>query len=468
MKTIPNLILLAGLATAISLRAVAQSADEPAQDSAPPSGEMPPGPPPGEEPAAQPAEQNAAEGSNPRAIVQVFATNSDTTAQNSSEPAPAAGATAGSDQLRLNFRGVSLEMVLNYLSDAAGFIIVEDTPVHGNVDVWSGQPLSKDEAVDLLNTVLDKNGYAAVRNGRTLTIVNKDDAKTKDIPVVSGSDPDQIPQTDEMITQIIPVRFVEAAQLIKDIQPLVSLQSTITANEAGNAVVITDTRANIHRVAEIIKDIDIGAQAVTEVRVFHLAYADPVEMATLLGNLFPSDSSSTSQTPVRFGGGGGRFGGFFGGFGGGGGGGGGNTGGASSSTSDRIKKMQRVIAVADQRTASVVVSAPNDLMDQISRMISQLDNNPAKKQNVYVFHLENADPEEVLPVLQDMFQKNTTSRSSSRSTSQSPLMSRSTTTATSGTASSSPSSSGIGGSFGGGGGGGGGGARTGGGGGLGF
>src|SRR5712692_6335226 len=54
--------------------------------------------------------------------------------------------------LRLNFRGVPLEMVLNYLSDAAGFIIVLDTKVEGKVDVWSNQPLNKDEAVDLLNT----------------------------------------------------------------------------------------------------------------------------------------------------------------------------------------------------------------------------------------------------------------------------------------------------------------------------
>ncbi|HXI50274.1 MAG TPA: hypothetical protein VNH84_02180, partial [Candidatus Saccharimonadales bacterium] len=30
--------------------------------------------------------------------------------------------------LRLNFRGVPLDMVLNYMSEAAGFIIVLDTP----------------------------------------------------------------------------------------------------------------------------------------------------------------------------------------------------------------------------------------------------------------------------------------------------------------------------------------------------
>jgi len=55
-------------------------------------------------------------------------------------PDPAVPAADGEKGLRLNFRGVPLDMVLNYLSDAAGFIIVLDTEVKGKVDVWSNQP----------------------------------------------------------------------------------------------------------------------------------------------------------------------------------------------------------------------------------------------------------------------------------------------------------------------------------------
>lgn len=307
--------------------------------------------------------------------------------------------------LRLNFRGVPLDMVLNYLSDAAGFIIVLDAQPRGKVDVWSNTPLSRDEAVDLLNSVLNKNGLAAIRNGRTLTIVNKDDAKTRHIPVRQGADPANIPVNDEIVTQIIPVRFVEVAQIIKDLQPLVSTSTTMTANEAGNAIVMTDTQMNIHRVAEIIQAIDQGAEDVTEVEVFHLQYADPTEMATLLTSVFPDESrSGSSQSPIQFGRGG--FGGLF-----GGGGRGGRDGGNSSSGGDqnsRIKKRARVIAVPDPRTQSVIVSAASGLMSQIKGMVTQLDSNPAKKQNVYVYSLENADAQQVESVLQEMFETTTT------------------------------------------------------------
>ncbi len=66
------------------------------------------------------------------------------------EEAAVKPAADGEKGLRLNFRGVSLDTVLSYLSDAAGFIIVLETKVEGKVDVWSNQPLSKDEAVNLL------------------------------------------------------------------------------------------------------------------------------------------------------------------------------------------------------------------------------------------------------------------------------------------------------------------------------
>ena len=136
--------------------------------------------------------------------------------------APTGAEAAGTNGLRLNFRNAPIDLVLNYLSDAAGFIIELDTPVRGNVSVISSHPMTADEAVDLVNSVLNKNGYAAIRNGRTLTILDKNDAKTRDIPVKVSNDPDSIPKNDEIVTQIIPIRFVEARQLVTDLSPFVS------------------------------------------------------------------------------------------------------------------------------------------------------------------------------------------------------------------------------------------------------
>ncbi|HET7624612.1 MAG TPA: secretin N-terminal domain-containing protein [Verrucomicrobiae bacterium] len=333
--------------------------------------------------------------------------------------AASTGAETSTNGLMLNFRNAPLDLVLQYLSKAAGFIIQVETPVHGNVTVISANPMTKDEAVDLLNSVLNKNGYAAIRSGeRTLRIMDKGAAKSSGNPVKIGNDPDSIPDNDEMVTQIIPIRFVEAQQLVSDISPFVSPQATVIANQAGNSIVITDIQSNIKHLVEIIKAIDSSAEDVTEVKVFKLQYADPTEMATLLTSLFPDQN--TAQAPIRFGRGGrggrGGFNPFAAAF-----GGGNNNNG--NSVSDRIKKRNQVVAVADARTSSVVVTATADLMDQISEMIAQLDNPSNKGQRVAVIHINNADPQEILPVLQDTFGGNNT-RNRNNSTQLSPFQYR--------------------------------------------
>jgi general secretion pathway protein D len=334
----------------------------------------------------------------------------------------------GTNGLRLNFRNAPIDLVLNYLSDAAGLIIELDTPVRGNVSVISSHSMTTDEAVDLVNSVLNKNGYAAIRNGRTLTILDKNDAKTRDIPVKVSNDPSSIPKNDEIVTQIIPIRFVEARQLVTDLSPFVSSQATIVANEAGNSIVITDTQSNIRHLVEIIKAIDSSAEGETEIRVFHLTHASPTDVANELSQIFPQNNGTgNNQSPIRFGGGGfgrgGGFGGFpgFGGFAGFGRGGGfGGNAAANNNQNSRIQKQTQVIAVADPRTSSVVVTASKDLMTEIAGMMDQLDVPSTRDQKVFVYHMDNGDPQQALQVLQSMFQQNnTTSRTGTGSSSSS-------------------------------------------------
>lgn len=486
MKKQDLCLLTLGLAFGLAAVTSAQTTNAPADIPSPASTDAPPAE------AATPTEDSV---SGP-----------DTAPEDQPAPTPRGVVANGEKGLRLNFRNAPLELVLNYLSEAAGFIIVPETEVRGRIDVWSNEPLTKDEAVEVLGRVLSKNGYALLRDGRTLTVVTKDEAKKRDIPVRSGYEPSTIPKDDLIVTQIIPVRFISAPQLSKDLAPLLPSTATLTANEGGNALVITDTQTNIRRMAEIIKaldttvsslaavrvfqlryadaksvatvlrevfttsetsrgtdprsrffsfmrgggppgsssggdgggggrpgaskvvatadersnalvvsapedlmptieelvaSVDVNVEDVTEIRVFPLEYSDPQEMANLLTSLFP-DETSTSRTS-------GRSSGFF---------RGGLPGGpsvAGNDQSDRLKRQSRVIAVPDMRTGSVVVTAARDTMEQIAKMIEQLDENPARKQKVFVYELKNAEPGKAEDIVRGLFEGQN-NRSSARST----------------------------------------------------
>ena len=369
------------------------------------------------------------------------------------------------NDLNMNFNNARLDMVLNYLSDAAGFIVVQEVPVNGYVTI-KGSHITKDQAVDLLNSTLNRNNYAAIRDANVLTIVSKSEAKNSRIPVKMGNNPTNIPNTDEIATWIIPIRFVEARQLVSDLSLFVSPQATVVANEAGNSIVVTDTQANIRHLVQIIQLVDGSAESETEIKVFPLKHASPVDVANELSSIFPSSNGSGSQSPFAFAGGrGGRGGGGRGGGGGGRGGfGGGGAnpfaalfgGGGGDTTQQRIQKATQVTAVADSRIQAVIVTAPKDLMTEIAGIMDEIDVASDRDQNVATIELQNADPQQVAQVLQSMFQGNNTSRTGTSSQQNSPLTTRATQTST--TMSQTTTSSGIGsGNTGGGRGGGGGG-----------
>ena len=130
-------------------------------------------------------------------------------------------------------------------------------------------------------------------------------------------------------------------------------------------------------------------------------------------------------------------------------------GSSSGGSADRIKKATQVTAVADARIQAVIVTAPKDLMEQIASMMTDLDVPSARDQKVFVFHMNNGDPQQAAQVLQTMFQSSNNRNSGSGSSQNSALMQRAQNNATTTGSSSSSSSSGFGGRSSGGGGGGG-------------
>jgi type II secretory pathway component GspD/PulD (secretin) len=340
-------------------------------------------------------------------------------------------ATNGEDErnLHLNFRGAPLELVLDYLSEAAGFIIDLQTEVKGKVDVWSSQPLTRGEAVEVLNSVLHRNGYAAIRSGRTLTIVTREEARRMNIPVISGGDPSQIPPSDEMVTQIIPVRFINATQLTKDLELLMPPQATLTANEGGNALVITDTQANIRRMAEIVRALDTAISATSAVRVFPLKYADAKALATLVTELFQSQSTQQSTgNPMQqfFRGQGGPF---------------GQQRNTQQTTSPAGRvATPRVVATADERSNSLVVSAPEDHMPVIEDLVREVDTNVEDITEVRVFRLQYADAQETADLLTSLFPDPTTTTTTQNNRGQLQFGGRSGLQAMAAAAASAPSS----------------------------
>jgi len=324
---------------------------------------------------------------------------------------PSTSAIADDANLTMNFEGVPLQSVLEYMSEAADLIILGETKVEGKVNILSKQPLNREEAVELLIVVLSENGYAAIRRGeRMLKIVGKDKALIEDLPVRSGANPEDIPRNDLMVTQIIPIRFGNAGQLIENIKELLPDYATISANDGSNAIILTDTQQNIHRIAEIVSALDTSISSISEIRVFPLVYADAKQLADVIKGLFESSSSGSSRSSssrssgssgiaemmrARFGGGSSSS----------------RSSGSSgrssrsgdSSSSAALAAASRVVAISEERTNSLVVSAPSDVIPTIEQLVKEMDRTIEDVTEIEVFKLQNADAYEMAEVLTNLF-----------------------------------------------------------------
>lgn len=299
--------------------------------------------------------------------------------------------------IRMNFENAPLNAILEHLSRSAGFIVIKEADVQGTISIIAQQPLTVDEAVLLLNTMLKQRGVTALRNDRILTIVSLTDAKKRYIPVKAGNDPDKISRTDDVITQIIPLRYTDATKLKDDLTPLLPEYAVMSANVASNSLILTDTSSNVKRIVQIVRELDQHVSGTTNVRVFPLLYADASNVARIIKDVFAADNANAGNNRNNN-----NWRQFFRGR-------GGQGGNQQDQNQGQSAISNKVLASADTQTNTVAVSGPADTLTVVADVIAQLDSNPTQQQEVFIYPLKNATANTLATRLTNLFRDTTTS-----------------------------------------------------------
>jgi len=175
-----------------------------------------------------------------------------------------------------------------------------------------------------------------------------------------------------------------------------TLKVTAAADSRTNTVVVTGPDNILDVVATVIENLDSQLPTVADVKVFHLEYADAQDTAELINEVF-GESRTSSQTTrsssqqnqqVQFTRGG------FGGMGG--------RGQQSAEGGGGISDVA-IIASADSRTNSVVVSGPPETLEIIATVVKELDENPEQERKIFIYPLKNANAENLMEILNNLF-----------------------------------------------------------------
>lgn len=179
----------------------------------------------------------------------------------------------------VNLKETDIQELIKFVSEVTDTTIVVDPAVKGKVKVVSSRPVSRAELYDLFLSILDVHGYTAVRSGGVIRVIQSKDARSASLPVEDESRR----ASDEYVTQVIRLDNISAAKLIPVLRPLVPQQAHMAAYAPSNAIIISDTAANIRRMVDIIERMDRSATAETE--VIALKYAVASDVVSMLQKL---------------------------------------------------------------------------------------------------------------------------------------------------------------------------------------
>jgi general secretion pathway protein D len=257
----------------------------------------------------------------------------------------------------VNLKDTDIQEFIKFVADVTGTTMVVDPNVKGKVRVISSQPVTQAELYDLFLSILDVQGYTAVRSGQIIRIVPSKDARSSPVPLMGDQD---TAANDEYVTQVIRLENISAAKLIPVLRPLVPQQAHMAAYAPSNAIILSDIRSNIGRIVDIIERMDRSAVQTTE--IIRLRYGVAEDVVSMLNALEKSRQGEGAEAD------------------------------------------KEAILVADKRTNSVVVTADEVTVERIRKLVTYLDTPLEQSGNVRVIYLEYADSVEVAEVLTRVMQ----------------------------------------------------------------
>lgn len=187
----------------------------------------------------------------------------------------------------LNLKDADINALIGTVAEVTGKNFIVDPRVKGKVTVISSRAMNADEVYQVFLSILKVHGFAVVPSGEVMKIVPDVSAKQDSIPNVSDETPGR---GDEMVTRVIQVDNVAAAQLVPILRPLVPQQGHLAAYPETNVLIISDRAENVARLVDIIRRVDKVSDS--EVEVIRLEHASAAEVVRILNAISRSQPAA--------------------------------------------------------------------------------------------------------------------------------------------------------------------------------
>lgn len=257
-----------------------------------------------------------------------------------------------------NYKEADIRQVIEAVGAVTGKNFVLDPRVKAQVTMLSSAPMTPDAFYEAFLSILSVYGFVAVPSGDIVKILP--DANARQVPGAEIT-PDGGRLADDIVTRVIRVNNVSAAQLVPILRPLIPQYGHLAAHPASNILIISDRAANVERMQRIIQRID--QETTADIEVIRLENASAAEVVRIVTTL--SQGAKAAE------------------------------GGATPAAT----------LVADERTNSVLISGDRNERLRLRTLVAHLDTPLQEGGDTRVRYLRYADAKDLATKLQNQYQK---------------------------------------------------------------
>ncbi len=270
---------------------------------------------------------------------------------------------AGRDLVNMDFPELTdIKDIIKAVALWTGRNVILDRNVTGKIQIISPKRVTKEEAYQAFLSALNMLNLTTVETGRVIKIMKVRNAVKGNLRTFVGSG--WAPRTDEIITQIVPLKYIDSKQIQTTLSRIVSSSSMI-AYQPTNTLIISDSGYKVRRVLEILELLDVKTQQ-PKVIIVPIKYSDPQVIAKQVNEILKSPA-------------------------------GGLKGGAQGYNAFKI--------LTDERSNSVIIFGPPRTIKDVRTLVKKFDikiDDPATQATIHVRPLDYAEAKKLATTLSSL------------------------------------------------------------------
>lgn len=212
-------------------------------------------------------------------------------------PKGAAAVPAGQELVSMDFPEMTeISDIIKAVAVWTGKNVILDRNVTGKIQIISPKKVTKEEAYQAFLSALNVLELTTVETGKVIKIVKVRNAVRDNLQTYMGSS--WAPRTDAIITQIIPLKYIDAKALQLTLTRIVSSANSIIAYEPTNTLIMSDSGYRVRRVLDIIALLDVQTEQPKVVMV-PIRFSDAKGIADKVNQILTAAGQSSGKAGMR-------------------------------------------------------------------------------------------------------------------------------------------------------------------------